>query len=96
MTKLTLRVLEAMRQEAYGIAHEQPQAPDAPARGRTDDLLEDLGQVGKLEEVGIRLKRWARLRGFPMEYAEVLRDYLDQEEEERKSRKRRTEKGTEQ
>jgi hypothetical protein len=52
--------------------------------------------VGRLEEVGIRLKRWARLRGFPMEYAEVLRDYLDQEEEERKSRKRRTEKGTEQ
>jgi hypothetical protein len=96
MTKPTLRDLEAMRQH-YGIAHEQPQeAPDAPARGRTDDLLEDLGQVGRLEEVGITLERWARLRGFPMEYAEVLRAYLDQEEEERKSRKRRTEKGTEQ
>ncbi len=80
MTKLTLMDLEAMRQH-YGIAHEQPQAPDAPACGRTDDLLEDLGQVGKLEEVGISLQRWARLRGFPMEYAEVLRAYLDQEEE---------------
>ena len=52
--------------------------------------------MGKVEEVGITLERWARLRGFPMEYAEVLRAYLDQEEEERKSRKRRTEKGTEQ
>ena len=38
--------------------------------------------MGKLEEVGITLERWARLRGFPMEYAEVLRDYLDQEEDE--------------
>jgi hypothetical protein len=81
-SKLTLRDLEAMRQEAYGIAHEQPQAPDAPARGRTDDLLEDLGQVGRLEEVGITLERWAQLRDVPMEYAEALRDYLDQEEDE--------------
>ena len=81
-TTLTLRVLEAMRQEAYGIAHEQPQAPDAPARGRTDELLEDLGQVGVLEEVGISLQRWAQLRDVPMEYAEALRDYLDQEDDE--------------
>ena len=80
-TRLTLRDLEAMRQH-YGIAHEQPQAPDAPARGRTDDLLEDLGQVGRLEEVGITLERWAQLRDVPMEYAEALRDYLDQEEDE--------------
>jgi hypothetical protein len=80
-TKLTLRDLEAMRQH-YGIAHEQPQAPDAPARGRTDELLEDLGQVGRLEEVGITLERWAQLRDVPMEYAEALRDYLDQEEDE--------------
>jgi hypothetical protein len=61
-TKLTLRDLEAIRQH-YGIAHEQAQAPDAPARGRTDDLLEDLGQVGRLAEVGITLQRWALLRG---------------------------------
>ena len=81
-SKLTLRDLEAMRQEAYRIAHQQPQAPDAPARGRTDDLLEDLGQVGRLEEVGITLERWAQLRDVPMEYAEALRDYLDQEEGE--------------
>jgi hypothetical protein len=81
-TKLTLRDLEAMRQEAYGIAHEQPQAPDAPARGRTDELLEDLGQVGRLEEVGITLERWAQLKDVPMEYAEALRDYLDQEDDE--------------
>jgi hypothetical protein len=80
-TRLTLRDLEAMRQH-YGIAHEQPQAPDAPARGRTDDLLEDLGQVGRLEEVGITLERWAQLTDVPMEYAEALRDYLDQEEDE--------------
>jgi hypothetical protein len=80
-TRLTLRDLEAMRQH-YGIAHEQPQAPDAPARGRTDELLEDLGQVGRLEEVGITLERWAQLRDVPMEYAEALRDYLDQEEDE--------------
>jgi hypothetical protein len=86
-TKLTLRDLEAMRQEAYGIAHEQPQAPDAPARGRTDDLLEDLGQVGRLEEVGITLERWAQLRGVPMEYAEALRDYLDQEDDEEANQK---------
>ncbi len=80
-TRLTLRDLEAMRQH-YGIAHEQPQAPDAPARERTDELLEDLGQVGRLEEVGITLERWAQLRDVPMEYAEALRDYLDQEEDE--------------
>jgi hypothetical protein len=36
--------------------------------------------VGRLEEVGIRLERWARLRGFPIEYAEALRAYLGQEE----------------
>jgi hypothetical protein len=81
-SKLTLRDVEAIRQEAYGIAHEQPQAPDAPARGRTDELLEDLGQVGRLEEVGITLERWAQLRDVPMEYAEALRDYLDQEDDE--------------
>ncbi len=68
-----------MRQH-YGIAHEQPQAPDAPARGRTDELLEDLGQVGRLEEVGMGLERRAQLRGVPMEYAEALRGYLDQGE----------------
>jgi hypothetical protein len=85
-TKLTLRDLEAMRQH-YGIAHEQPQAPDAPARGRTDELLEDLEQVGRLEEVGISLQRWALLRDVPMEYAEALRDYLDREEDEEANQK---------
>ncbi len=67
MTKLTLEDLEAMRRHC-GIAQEE-------------DLLEDLGQVGVLEEVGIGLERWARLRGVPMEYALALREYLDQEEE---------------
>src|SRR3712207_4826053 len=85
-TKPTLRDLEAMRQH-YGIAHEQPQAPDAPARGRTDELLEDLGQVGRLEEVGMTLQRWALLRDVPMEYAEALRDYLDREEDEEANQK---------
>ena len=66
MTKLTLEDLEAMRQE-YGIAQE--------------DLLEDLRQVSRLEEVGMRLERWMQLRGVPMEYAVALREYLDQEEE---------------
>ena len=66
MRKLTLRDLEAMRQH-YGIAQE--------------DLLEDLEQVGVLEEVGMTLQRWALLRDVPMEYAEALREYLDQEEE---------------
>jgi hypothetical protein len=87
-TKLTLRDLEAMRQEAYGVAHEQPQAPDAPAGGRTDELLEDLGQVGRLEEVGISLQRWAQLRAVPMEYAEALLDYLDREEDKEANQKR--------
>jgi hypothetical protein len=82
MTKLTLRDLEAMRQEAYGIAHEQPQAAGAADSRRMDELLEDLGQVGVLEEVGISLQRWAQLRDVPMEYAEALRAYLDQQEEE--------------
>ncbi len=68
MTKLTLEDLEAMRRH-YGIAQEE-------------DLLEDLGQVGVLEECGMGLERWARLRGLPMEYALALREYLDQEEEE--------------
>ncbi len=77
MTKLTLRDLEAMRQH-YGIAHEQPQAAGAADSRRVDELLEDLGQVGRLEEVGISLQRWAQLRDVPMEYAEVLRAYLDQ------------------
>jgi hypothetical protein len=36
---------------------------------RTDGLLEDPGQVGRLEEVGITLERWARLRSVPIEYA---------------------------
>ena len=85
-TKLTLRDLEAMRQH-YGIAHEQPQAPDAPARGLTDELLEDLGQVGRLEEVGMTLQRWALLRAVPMEYALALREYLDQEEDEEANQK---------
>ena len=69
MTKLTLEDLEAMRRH-YGIAQEE------------EDLLEDLGQVGVLEEVGMGLERWARLRGLPMEYALALREYLDQEEGE--------------
>ena len=47
---------------------------------RTDGLLEDPGQVGRLEEVGITLERWARLRSVPIEYAEALRVYLSQEE----------------
>ncbi len=29
----------------------------------------------------MRLERWAQLRGVPKEYAEALREYLDQEEE---------------
>ncbi len=68
MTKLTLEDLEAMRRHC-GIAQEE-------------DLQGDLGQVEVLEEVGIGLERWARLRGLPMEYALALREYLDQEEEE--------------
>jgi hypothetical protein len=79
-TKLTLEDLEAMRQE-YGIAQEKQQAPPGAAR-RTYDLLEDLEQVGVLEEVGIGLQRWAQLRGVPMEYAEALREHLDQEKKE--------------
>jgi hypothetical protein len=65
-TKLTLEDLQALRQQ-YGIAQ---------------DLLEDLEQVGVLEEVGMTLQRWAQLRGIPMEYALALREYLDQEEGE--------------
>jgi hypothetical protein len=67
MTKLTLGDLEAVRQK-YGIAQE--------------DLLEDLEQVGVLKEVGMRLERWAQLRGLPVDYALALREYLDQKEEE--------------
>jgi hypothetical protein len=63
MTKLTLRDLEAMRQH-YGIAHEQPQAAGAADSRRVDELLEDLGQVGRLEEVGIRLERWGAAERF--------------------------------
>jgi hypothetical protein len=81
-TKLTLEDLEAMRQH-YGIAQEEEQAPpSAAASRRTYDLLEDLEQVGVLEEVGISLQRWALLRDVPMEYALALREYLDQEEQE--------------
>jgi hypothetical protein len=69
-TKLTLEDLEAMRRH-YGIAQEEE-----------EDLLEDLGQVEVLGEVGIGLERWASLRGVPMEYALALGEYLDQEEEE--------------
>jgi hypothetical protein len=87
MSELLLQDLEAMHQH-YGIAQGE-QVPGADRR--TDDLLEDLGQVGVLEEVGIGLEQWARLRGLPMEYAEALREYLDQ----RKS-KRQTKKGLEQ
>ena len=71
MTKLTLEDLEALRQH-YGIAQEEEE----------EELLEDLGQVGVLGEVGMGLERWAWLRGLPMEYALALREYLDQEEEE--------------
>ncbi len=69
MTKLTLEDLEAMRRHC-GIAQEE------------EDLQGDLGQVGVLEEVGMGLERWARLRGLPMEYALALGEYLDQEEGE--------------
>ena len=72
MTKLTLEDLEAMRRH-YGIAQEEEEE---------EDLQGDLGQVEVLEEVGIGLERWARLRGLPMEYALALREYLDQEEGE--------------
>ncbi len=65
-TKLTLEDLQELRQQ-YGIAQ---------------DLLEDLEQVGRLEEVGISLQRWALLRDVPMEYALALRYYLDQEKQE--------------
>jgi hypothetical protein len=68
MTKLTLEDLEAMRRHC-GIAQEE------------EDLQGDLGQVGVLEEVGMGLERWARLRGLPMEYALALQVYLDQQEE---------------
>jgi hypothetical protein len=83
-TKLTLRDLEAMRQH-YGIAQEEEkkeQVPGAAASRCTYDLLEDLEQVGVLEEVGISLQRWALLRDVPTEYALALREYLDQEEQE--------------
>ena len=72
MTSLTLEDLEAMRRH-YGIAQEEEEE---------EDLLEDLGQVGVLGEVGIGLERWARLRGLPMEYALALGEYLDQEGQE--------------
>jgi hypothetical protein len=68
MTKLTLEDLEAVRRH-YGIVQEE-------------DLLEDLGQVGVLGEVGMGLERWARLRALPMDYALALREYLDQEGQE--------------
>ena len=81
-TKLTLRDLEAMRQH-YGIAQEEEQPPPGAAAIRcTYDLLEDLEQVGVLEEVGMTLQRWAQLRGVAMEYALALREYLLQEEEQ--------------
>jgi hypothetical protein len=80
MRKLTLEDLEAMRQH-YGIAQEE-HGPGAAASRRTYDLLEDLGQVRVLEEIGMRLERWALLRDVPMEYALALREYLDQEEHE--------------
>jgi hypothetical protein len=38
------------------------------------------GAGGRLEEVGITLERWARLRSVLIEYAEALRAYLGQEE----------------
>ena len=76
-TKLTLEDLEAMRR-AYGIAQEE----QAPGGERPCDLQDDLEQVGMLEEVGIGLLRWAQLKRVPMEYAEALREYLDQEKKE--------------
>jgi hypothetical protein len=88
-TKLILRDLEAMHQH-YGIAQEEEEEekppPGAAASRRTYDLLEDLGQVGVLEEVGISLQRWAQLRGVAMEYALALREYLLQEEEQEANR----------
>ena len=75
-----------MRQH-YGIAQEEEEEeeeapPNAAASRYTYDLLEDLEQVGVLEEVGISLQRWAQLRGVPMEYALPLPEYPDQEEQE--------------
>ena len=85
-TKLTLEDLEAMRQH-YGIAQEEEEkVPSAAASRHTQDLLEDLEQVGVLEEVGISLQRWAQLRDVPMEYALALREYLDQEEKQEANR----------
>jgi hypothetical protein len=81
-TNLTLEDLEAMRRH-YGITQEEEE----------EDLLEDLGQVGALEEVGIGLERWAWLRGLPMEYALALREYLDQEEGEEEANRGGPESG---
>jgi hypothetical protein len=81
--KLTLEDLERMRHQ-YRIAQEQ-QAP--PGARSTYELLEDLEQVGVLEEVGMRLERWALLRDVPMEYALALREYLDQEEKQEANQK---------
>ena len=52
-TKLTLEDLEALRQH-YGIAQGEEAPPDASG---TYNLLEDLEQVGVLEEVGMTLPR---------------------------------------
>ena len=76
MTNLTLEDLEALRRH-YGIAQEEE-----------EELLEDLGQVGVLEEVGIGLERWAWLRGLPVDYALALGEYLDQEGEEEEANRR--------
>jgi hypothetical protein len=73
--KLTLEDLEAMRRH-WGIAHKEEE----------EDLQGDLGQVGVLEEVGMGLERWAKLRGLPMEYALALRAYLDQDGQEEANR----------
>jgi hypothetical protein len=43
------------------------QREQVPGARGTYALLEDLEQVGRLEEVGISLQRWALLRDVPME-----------------------------
>ena len=86
-TKLTVELLETMRQQ-YGVTQEEEEQQQAPPGARSPHaLLEDLEQVGMLGEVGMRLERWALLRDVPMEYALALREYLDQEEEQEANQK---------
>ena len=70
---LSREELEAMRSEVFFAGKLSDNS------GRHPDLEHDLRQAWFAHHVGIPSEQLARIRGWPVEYAGALAQYLDQE-----------------